>query len=220
MPAHPGSIDTFNALSTGKDGLERFRILYDFGQYILNGVGGDILEIGVGESSYFLSRLAEKFKRRIYHCDISPSKIVNPMTVDGYLSHLDESTYIEEGKPVPTISFKRAIYYAGPSDDFFKKIPISPIAFAFIDGDHRYEQAARDFWQTWDLLVPEGVIAMHDTYPPDETWIDENHCGDVYKLRQELESTPDIDCLTVGKGCVIGVGVTFVKKRRKEYKYG
>ena len=219
MIPHPGSVDTHRQLSSGHDGLERYRILHDFGQYVLNGVQGDILEIGVGESSYFLSRLGEKFRRRIFHCDISPSKIVNPLTVAGYLSHEDDVTYLEERGIPDGCGAKRVICFAGPSDDLFKRFALPKIAFAFIDGDHRYEQAARDFWNVWPLLADEGVIALHDTYPPDETWTTENTCGDVYRLRQELEKDPRMDCLTLGRGCAIGVGITFIRKRREGYQY-
>lgn len=219
MQPHPGSADTLATLSSGKDALERYRILHDFGQYVLNGVGGDILEIGVGESSYFLSRLGEEFNRRIYHCDISPSKIVNPMTVPGYLSARHDIFYIEEREEIPPTLPCRVICYAGSSDDFFKRLDIRSIAFAFIDGDHRYEQAAKDFWNTWPLLVDEGVIALHDTFPPDASWTTENTCGDVYRLRQELEKNPEMEVFTLGRGCAIGVGITFCKKKRKGYPY-
>lgn len=213
---HPGSVDTFEALSTGRDGLERYRVLHDFGQYVLNGVQGAILEIGVGESSYFLNILSEKFKRRIFHCDISPSKIVNPMTVPGYLSK--DVVLIEEDGPLDG-PCNLAIAYAGPSDKLFARFDLPTIAYAFIDGDHRYEQAAKDFWNAWPLLAPEGVIALHDTYPPDESWTDENRCGDVYRLRQELEKNSEMDVLTLGRGCGIGVGISFIRKKRQGYAY-
>lgn len=218
MEPHPGSVDTLEQLAKGRDGLERYRILYDFGKYVLNGVQGDMLEIGVGESSYFLSRLGEEFNRRIWHCDISPSKIVNPMSVPGYLSASEEITYVEEKDWNPDAASARVVAFAGPSDKLFQGLN-AQIAFAFIDGDHRYEQAARDFWNLWPLLVPEGVIALHDTYPPSEEWTDENRCGDVYRLRQELEKRDDMDVFTLGRGCVIGVGVTFVRKKRSDYSY-
>lgn len=220
---HPGSLDTYETLSSGRDGLERYRILHDFGQYVLNGVHGDMLEIGAGESSHFLSKLGEKFKRRIFHCDISPCKLINPMTVPGYLSDKDEIFYLEQAQEVPLIIPQRVVAYAGSSDTFFERFNTlmshGGIAFGFIDGDHNYEQAKKDFWNAWPLLVEDGVLALHDTYPPDETWTDENRCGDVYRLRQELEKNPDMECLTLGRGCVIGVGVTFVKKKRKGYLY-
>jgi hypothetical protein len=214
---HPGSVDTLQALSSGHDALERYRIIHDFGQYVLNGVSGDMLEIGVGESSYYLSRLGEAFRRRIFHCDISPSKILNPLSVKGYLSDLEEVTYFEERDETP--SLKRVVCFAGPSDDLFKRVPMGPIAFAFIDGDHCYEQAKKDFWNTWAILADEGVIALHDTYPPSEEWTSENKCGDVYRLRQELEARDDMDVFTLGRGCVIGVGITLVRKKRTAYPY-
>lgn len=210
---HPGSKDTFDVLSSGRDGLERYRIIEDFGQYFLNGVQGDILEIGVGESSYFLSRIAKRYKRRLYHCDISPSKIVNPMTVPGYLSDSEDITYLEERDPNPS-EWKRVVCFAGASDELFKKIPLTPIAYAFIDGDHNYEQAAKDFWNVWPLVVEHGVVALHDTYPPDESYTDENRCGDVFKLRQQLEvKSNQMDVFTVTRGAAIGVGITFVRKK-------
>lgn len=221
---HPGSVDTLQQLSSGNDGLERYRILYDFGQYVLNGVQGEILEVGVGESSYYLSRLGEKFKRRIFHCDISPSKIVNPMSVPGYLSAKEDIRYIEEKEAASVLYIAdRILCFAGASDVFFKEFEpffdSNKIALAFIDGDHNYEQAKKDFWNTWKILNDEGVIALHDTYPPDASWTDENKCGDVYRLRQELEKRDDMDVFTLGRGCVIGVGVTFVRKKRGGYPY-
>lgn len=217
MPHH-GSVDTFQTLSTGRDGLERFRILYDFGQYVLNGVHGDILEIGVGESSYYLSRLAEDFKRRLFHCDISPSKIINPMSVPGYLSAATDLTYFEERDATPPLG--RVVCFGGASDQFFQRIDFPAIAYAFIDGDHNYAQAKKDFWNTWPLLSENGVIALHDTFPPDETWIDENKCGDVFLLRKELQlETAQMDVFTLTRGCAIGVGMTFVRKKKANPKF-
>jgi len=215
LEQHPGSLDTFKSLSEGRDGLERYRIMEDFGQYVLNGVGGDILEIGVGESSHFLSKIAKKFNRRLYHCDISPSKIVNPMTIPGYLSDRDEITYFEDREPTPE-QFKRVVCFAGASDDLFKRLLITPLALAFIDGDHTYEQAKKDFWHIWPHIVEDGVICLHDTSCPDITWTNENQCGEVYKLRLELEKDSRMDVLTIPKGCAIGVGITFCRKRRKD----
>lgn len=219
MQVHPGSKDTFDVLSSGKDGLDRYRIMEDLGQYFVSGVHGDILEIGVGESSHFLSKIAKRFNRRLYHCDISPSKIINPMTVPGYLSDADEITYLEERDPNPE-TWKRVVCFAGSSDELFKRIPITPIAFAFIDGDHNYNQANKDFWNLWPLMVDHGVIALHDTYPPDESYTDENRCGDVFKLRQQLEIKRNImDVFTITRGAAIGVGLTLVRKKPAELKY-
>ena len=215
---HPGSVDTLDQLSSGRDGLERYRIMEDFGQYILNGVGGDILEIGVGESSHFLTKIAKKYNRRIFHCDISPSKIINPMTVKGYLSDAEEITYFEERDPNPQ-NFKRVVCYAGSSDSLFKRVPITPLAMVFIDGDHNYLQAKKDFENVWPLVVENGFVLLHDTYPPSEDYVDENKCGDVFKLRQQLKWQDDLDMLTLTRGTCIGVGLTIIRKHEKNRPY-
>ena len=214
MPQHPGSVDTLSQLSSGSDGLERYRIMEDLGQYLLNGAGGDILEIGVGESSYFLTKIAKKFNRRIFHCDISPSKIINPMTVPGYLSDGDEITYFEERDPNPQ-EYKRVVCFAGSSDELFKRVPITPLALVFIDGDHNYLQAKKDFENVWPLVADHGFVLLHDTYPPSEDYTDENKCGDVYKLRQELRFASGMDILTLTRGTCIGVGLTIIRKHPK-----
>jgi len=215
---HPGSVDTYKTLSSGADGLERYRIMEGLGQYLLNGTNGDILEIGVGESSHFLTKIAKQFNRRIYHCDASPAKILNPMSVPGYLSDTKEITYFEERDPVPT-SLNRVVCYGGTSDTLFKKLDIKNLALSFIDGDHLFEQVWKDFNNVFERTVDNGYILMHDTFPPSEEWLDENHCGDAWRIRRDLEFDRRLDCLTIPHGVCIGVGLTILRKRVQKRKY-
>jgi len=186
----------------------RFGILGILGDYVLTHVkDGDILEIGVGESSVFLTRLSEKHKRCVYHCDISGAEITNSLSVDGVLC-------------------KCGVVYTGKSDDFFKEVNFSPIALGFIDGDHRYEYVKRDFDNLLPLMTDNGFIFIHDMYPPSEEYLSEHRCGDGYKLRQELERRTDVDIFTFPFGAM-GVGLTMVRKlpadqphyRKKMYSY-
>ena len=228
MEPHPGSVDTYEHIAqwidqdfpySRKDRWDRFGFLGVFADYACSSLGGDLLEIGVGESSIYLTLVSQKFKRRIYHCDVSPSKIVNPMSVPGYLSPAEEISYIEERDEIPG-SLKRVVCYAGSSDSMFDRIPITPLALAFIDGDHIYEQAKKDFWNIWPLIMDHGFIVLHDTFPPDESWTDENHCGQVYKLRQELEVMRNkMDILTLTRGTAMGVGLTICRKKPVNQKY-
>ena len=221
MEPHLGSVDTLRTLErhmpfgwplAPRDQWERFGFLGVFADYACNSLGGDLLEIGVGESSVYLSRVAAKYQRRLFHCDVSPSKIVNPMSVPGYLSPREEITYFEERDPAPT-TFKRVVCFAGTSDALFTRVPITPLALAFIDGDHVYEQARKDFWNCWPLMMDHGFIVLHDTFPPDLGWTDENHCGEVFRLRRDLEEDSRMDCLTLTRGTAIGVGLTIIRKR-------
>lgn len=203
---HPGSKEMYETIAQWEDssilisktmGWSRFGILGILGDFVLRHVQGDIVEIGIGESSIFLTELARRFSRIVYHCDLQQSHIVNMKTVDGILDHT------------------RGIAYTGKSDDFFKEVEFSPIALGFIDGEHTYEQAKRDFMNIWDLLVEGGYIFLHDTYPIDEDYLPDNRCGDVYKFRQELEDrryfSEDLDVFTFPNGA-IDVGFTMVRK--------
>lgn len=226
---HKGSLETYefianwidpNFFFSRNDGWGRFGMLGVFVDYVLSCTQGDIAEIGVGESSIYLTSLAKKFKRNIYHCDISPSKITNPMTVPDYLS--ENGLYVEENRKI-SVNFppssSKCLFYAGASDSFFKEIRITPLAVAFIDGDHNYPQVHKDFWNFVPLLVPDGYVFLHDTYPPDEEHLSEHRCGTVFRLRQEIEKNDQFDCLTLPKGTAMGVGFTIVRKRPLNLPY-
>jgi len=181
-------------------GWNRWGILGVLCDFVLYFTKGDIIEIGVVESSIFLTKLAKKYDRIAYHCDAQYGKIANSWTVDGYFD------------------ISHSITFQGGSDEFFKFFNFPQIALGFIDGDHLYEQVKRDFDNLFELLVDDGYIFLHDTYPPSEEYCNENYCGTVYKLRQELEERKDIDCFTFTHSA-FEVGLTMVRKKPKELDY-
>jgi len=220
---HKGSLETYEYIAkwiapdfffSKNDVWHRFGMLGVFGDFVLSCTPGNILEIGTGESSIYLSHLARKYNRAIYHCDIAPSKIINPLTVAGYMTPAEER--FTDRKVYYT---GRSTLFMGPSDDMFKELNILPIALGFIDGDHIYEQVKKDFENLVPLVVDNGYILLHDTYPPDESYVDENRCGTVYKLRQEIEKDPRFDCITLSRGCAMGVGLTIVRKKPAVREY-
>ena len=93
------------------------------------------------------------------------------------------------------------------SDDFFAHKPNSDrcrgFDLAFIDGDHSFEQAARDFENLEVLAKPSSVIAIHDVIPLDgrtATKVPQTSfwTGDVWKLmRTILVCRPDWVAFTV-----------------------
>lgn len=209
MSIHKPSQETYDYISQWidadfffsiKDLWDRMGLLGVFGDYILSCTKGDILEIGTGESSIYLSALTRKFNRHIYYCDASASKIDNPLTIEGYLAP------------------ERGTFFRCDSDRMFEK-PLSEIALGFIDGDHNYVQAKKDFDNLLKLVVDNGFIILHDTCPPSEEYIDENKCGDVYKLRKEIEANPELDCISLPRGCAMGVGFTICRKKPASRKY-
>lgn len=198
---HPGSLELYEKVADWHDcpipfsktfGWERWGLFGVLADCILLYTQGDIVEIGVCETSIFLTKLAKKYRRHVYHCDLQRSVIENCLTVEGYF---DENNTI----------------YTGSSDDFFKEINFTPIAFGFIDGDHMYDHVSRDFDNLFSLLVDNGFILIHDTLPPNEEYLGESRCGTGYLVRQDLEKRSDIDILTFPFSAW-NVGLTVVRK--------
>ena len=176
-----------------------------------------ILEIGTGESSIYLTQLARLHNRRIFYCDEALAKITNPLTIKGYLH---EDTVVMSGKPeLYEYINRQGVAYHGISDDFFKNIKLPSIGLAFIDGEHHYEFVKRDFDNIFNLLVDDGYVFIHDTYPYEESLVLGDYCADSYKMRQELEKDPRVDCFTFSKLVAVNVGLTMVRKKPTRLPY-
>lgn len=221
---HKGSKETYDFIAdwidpnffySKKDVWHRMGMIGVFGDYVLSCTSGAIAEIGCGESSIYLSYLARKYGRKIYHCDMAPDKILNPLTVKGYMLDEDVSPPTEKH-----VYLNNAGFFMGSSDDFFKEVDPMHLALVFIDGDHHYEQAKKDFDNFLPRMVDHGYIILHDTYPPNEEYLSpDSACGDVYRLRQEIEKDPRVDCITLTRGCAMGVGMTICRKKPAELAY-
>jgi len=150
---------------------------------------GCLVEIGVGNSTFFMCKHAHEFDRKLYSCDINSSKLKK-------------------------LASNHEVYLM-PSEDFIEDFDKNP-AVVLIDADHSYKTAKMEFDFFFDKLVDGGVIFIHDTYPPEEELVDEPRaCGDVYKLRQELEKRDDMDVFTWPYGGM-WMGLTMVIKKEKD----
>jgi hypothetical protein len=208
MPEHPGSRELYDAVAnwhpgplffSKRFGWDRWGLFGILADYVLNYTPGCIIEVGCCETSLFLSALADKYNRRVYHCDIQSSVIENCKTVPGYFSPTRSSTFIMS------------------SDEFFKTLKLEePAALVFIDGDHVYEQVRKDFINALTVLHPNGFIFLHDTAPPDQEWIGETRCGTVYKLRRELEKDRDFNVFTFPH-TAWGVGLSMIRRAKNGY---
>jgi len=157
-------------------GWHNMAIVGILGDYALNFLKGDMLEIGVGESSMYMSALAKKYSRKIYYCDSNADKV----------DDIKKSGYFAENSEI----------HVCLSDDMFANNTFTPLAFSFIDGYHSYEGARKDFWNVEKYTVPNGLILLHDSYPLTEDCCGNGGNGEVYKLRQELEQNKDFECFT------------------------
>jgi len=196
MTEHIGLKNLYKTVIENKYGWDRWGLLGVLSDCVLNYVSGDLLEIGCGESSIILSKLAEKYNRTCYHVEYSKSGVENMKNTKGYFG-------------------KNSQVYNCKSDSFFEQHqPFEPkvVALAFIDGDHTYEGVSNDFWNTMDYLVPEGFIFLHDTLPPTKDWTVDHKCGGVYKLRIDLEKNFEFEIFTF-PFTAFNVGLTMVTKK-------
>jgi predicted O-methyltransferase YrrM len=72
------------------------------------------------------------------------------------------------------------------SDEFFGRYDGSPPSLVFIDGDHGYAQAKRDYENAKRILAPGGVVALHDTWPGAAANTTPDRCGEVWRLAREI----------------------------------
>ena len=84
-------------------------------------------------------------------------------------------------------------YWSMPSDEFFRVYDGPAPNVVFVDGDHSYEQAKRDFENALRLLAKGGVIFLHDTWPRTEQDTD---CGTVWQLADEIAGRPELESFT------------------------
>jgi hypothetical protein len=99
------------------------------------------------------------------------------------------------------------------SNDFFREYDGPAPSVVFIDADHRYEQARRDYLNAEAILIDDGVIFLHDTWPVEEA--NEEGTGTVWKLGRELEQDERVNTFTFRRY----PGLTMVQSSRLE-RYG
>jgi len=171
-----------------------WEVIQTIGPLTLNSISGCIVEIGAGVTTGILHKLAVEFDRKFYSCDLKKKPDI-----------LKEKLKLGD----------LYIPFKGTSDVFAKAFdPREKIAFAFIDGCHKYDFVRRDFFFIYGLLNPGGIVLMHDTLPPTKAHTGPGACRDAYKLRLELEKREDIEVITWPYPNRVGVSMV-IKKLRK-----
>lgn len=93
-------------------------------------------------------------------------EIKNKTSVD-----IQEYSHTPHGKPTHLMS----------TDNFFKQNK-NLFDIIYIDAEHEYKQVIRDFNNSVECITENGVIFLHDLYPPDLKHTDQNLCNDSYKI--------------------------------------
>ena len=102
-------------------------------------------------------------------------------------------------------------FYEMSSDEFFKSFN-GKIDVIFIDGDHRFEQAKKDFENSLKILNAGGTIIIHDTDPSEAVRLVPTSCADSYKLIDHIHNRhPELDILTFPVSCM---GISVVRRQK------
>jgi predicted O-methyltransferase YrrM len=72
------------------------------------------------------------------------------------------------------------------SVEYLKTLRAESVEFIFLDSSHEYEATLKELVEIERVLVPNGVLAMHDTYPPNEEQERQGYCGDVWRAAADL----------------------------------
>jgi len=184
-----------NIISSDRFTWERFGLLGALTDYQLSYFKGDICEIGIGESSIMFSKLALKHNVRTWNCDYSRGLFEETLMTPGYFN-------------------EDSAVFCGTSTEFFEYIKPTKARFSvsFIDGDHMIETVAEDFWNCYKNTIKNGLIFLHDTNPPDESWTVPEKCGTAYQILDVLKTHKDkVDVFTFVRSA-FDVGLTMVRK--------
>lgn len=88
------------------------------------------------------------------------------------------------GVDIKPCELESGTFWHMSTDEFFEEFR-GEADVIFIDADHTYAQVKRDFENSLEILRPNGMILLHDTWPVDpETEVD---TGSAWELAVELE---------------------------------
>jgi len=154
-------------------------------------IPGDIIEIGMGESTEILATIARDNNVNLYSCDIE---------MGGMFKVFD--------KPL----FENHYCFTDGSDAFMEEFGGNP-SIVFIDGEHLYETVKKEAEFFLPKIRSGGIMLLHDTMPVLKRNIERDgkgyNPGDIYKVRQELERDPKYDVFTWPYSAV-NMGLTMV----------
>jgi len=91
------------------------------------------------------------------------------------------------------------------------------IDLIFIDADHCKESVWQDFQNFYKWLKPNtGILAMHDSWPPNQLYTDPGRCGDCYKAIANVKRVEGAEVLTLP----FQYGLTLVRKVDSDWRNG
>jgi hypothetical protein len=110
--------------------------------------------------------------------------------------------------------FENTLKFEMSSDEFFL-LEESRVNFdlVFIDGDHSRDQVIKDFINVSSLVVEDGFVILHDTYPCDERMEDPGYSYNAWEAALYFKEnfSEDWEILTLP----FNPGLTLMKKMKR-----
>jgi spermidine synthase len=83
----------------------------------------------------------------------------------------------------------------------------------FLDGCHEFESTKKDFELSFELLKEDGIILLHDVYPPSKEFISKSYCDDAYKVVNYIR----YNYFNISEYCTLPFyfGIGIIRKRKR-----
>lgn len=83
---------------------------------------------------------------------------------------------------------KNLFWFHGKTTDFLiNHENYKPFDLVFIDANHSHKASLEDFKLVLPLVNDNGLILLHDTYPPNNDYLSPNLCNDTYKTAEYIK---------------------------------
>lgn len=118
--------------------------------------------------------------------------VIAPLCKEAYaVDILDCKKLIQQNKNLQ--------WFHGKSEDFLKQHNSDrKFDLVFIDGAHEHKISLNDFELVFPLVNDNGIILLHDTYPPSEPFIGKSFCYDTYKTAENIrDNFPEYEFITL-----------------------
>jgi hypothetical protein len=117
---------------------------------------------------------------------------IAPLAKEAYaVDILDNYNLVKENKNL--------VWFHGKSIDFLNQHDKNKkFDLVFIDADHSHIGSLTDFRTVLPMVSENGLILLHDTYPPSEAFTSPKYCNDTYKTAEYIRKNyKDLESVTL-----------------------
>ena len=90
------------------------------------------------------------------------------------------------------------------SDQFFAK-NTENFDIIFIDADHHESQVCKDFFNAVKFLNKNGIIILHDCFPPSKEYENQELCGTAWRAFYKIRRLPSFDSVLMDLDMGLGL---------------